>query len=152
MFRAIVPAIICLARPLHAETAACENIPDGQKNCVRVLACIGDQGLYFDGQARGWDAGRVAGTISNGTACTGTWTADGPLGMGMGKMTCSGGLEVGVLYYNQDNATGTVIGRGSDSLGQPVQIWSGQNVLSYLTPDGAVSPRLPCMSGPIPMS
>lgn len=152
MFRPVLPVIICLAGPLSAQPAACKNIPGSQDNCVRVLACIGDQGLYFDGQARGWDAGPVTGEISNGVGCNGTWTADGPLDAGMGKMVCDDGLEIGVIYYTQDNETGTAIGRGSDSIGQPVEVWSGQNVLEYLTPDGSVSARLPCMSGPIPMS
>jgi len=152
MFRTILPVIICLAGPLQAETASCENIPGSQDNCVRVLACIGDQGLHFDGQARGWDTGPVTGTISNGVNCKGNWTADDPGGAGFGQMTCEDGLKIEVLYYTQDNETGTAIGRGTDSIGQPVEIWSGQNVLEYLTPDGSVSARLPCMSGPIPMS
>lgn len=152
MFRPVLPVIICLAAPLHAETDICVNVPYSQDNCVRVLACIGDQGLHFDGQARGWDVGPVTGAISNGVSCTGTWTADGPGGAGMGKMACEDGLEIGVIYYAQDSETSTVIGRGSDSIGQPVQVWSGENVLEFLPPDGAVSARLPCMSGPIPMS
>ncbi|MEM9785636.1 MAG: hypothetical protein AAF801_03990 [Pseudomonadota bacterium] len=152
MFRTILPVIICVAKPVSAETAACENVPYSQDNCVRVLACIGDQGLYFDGQARGWDTGPVTGEISNGVTCDGTWTANGPGGAGMGNMVCADGLEIGVIYDTQDNETGTVIGRGSDSIGQPVEIWSGENVLDYLTSDGAVSARLPCMSGSIPMS
>ncbi len=152
MFRLILPVIICFATPLNAETAQCQNIPFSQDNCVRVLACIGDQGLHFDGQAHGWDAGTVTGLISNGVKCDGTWSSDGLAGTGVGRLTCVDGLEVGVIYYTQDNETGTVIGRGSDSLGQPVEIWSGSRVLEFLTPDGAVSARLPCMSGPIPMS
>jgi hypothetical protein len=113
---------------------------------------LGDQGLFFDGQARGWDEGPVVGEISNGVQCTGDWTADGPFGAGMGRMQCDDGNEIGVIYHTQDNATGTAIGNGSDKLGQPVQIWSGTNVLAFLTPEGDVGPQLPCISGPIPMS
>ena len=150
MIRRILPVTICFAAPVAAET--CENVPYSQENCVRVLACIGDQGLYFDGEARGWDEGPASGVISNGVTCSGTWTADGPFGAGMGQMTCESGIDIGIIYHTQDNETGTVIGNGSDTLGRPIQIWSGQNILEFLTPDGAVSPRLPCLSGPIPMS
>ncbi len=152
MIRLIVPVTICLAGPVGAQSATCENVPYSQINCVRVLACIGDQGLYFDGQARGWDTGTVAGDISNGDSCQGDWTADGPFGAGMAEMTCNSGLDIGVIYHTQDNETGTVIGNGSDSTGQPIQVWSGENVLAFLTPDGTVGSELPCMSGPIPMS
>ncbi len=150
MIRSILLVTICLATPVGAET--CENVPYSQSNCVRVLACIGDQGLHFDGEARGWDEGPVEGMISNGVSCAGTWTADGPFGAGMGRMSCENGIDIGVIYHTQDNETGTVIGSGSDTAGQPVQVWSGQNVLDFLTPEGDVSASLPCMSGPIPMS
>lgn len=151
MFRRALPVIICLSNAATADTT-CKNVPYSQENCVRVLACIGDQGLYFDGQARGWDTGPVTGAISNGVGCAGRWSANGLGGAGVGEIVCEDGLEIGVIYYTQDNETGTVIGKGSDSIGQPVEIWSGQNVLEFLTPDGAVSPELPCQSGPIPMS
>lgn len=55
----------------------CESMPYEQKNCVRVRACVGDQGLWFDGQAHGWDAGEVLGVLSNGVPCVGKWTSRG---------------------------------------------------------------------------
>ncbi len=84
--------------------------------------------------------------------CAGTWTADGPFGAGMGRMQCSNDTDIGVIYHTQDNETGTVIGNGRDNAGQGLQVWSGENVLEFLTPDGAVSARLPCPDGAIPMS
>lgn len=136
----------------QVQAADCTNIPDSQDNCVRVLACIGDEGLWFDGQSRGWNQGTVAGAISDGHTCTGTWNSDGPFGAGVGQMTCSDGAEVGVLYTTQDGRTGTVIGQGSDTLGRNIRVWSGLNVLEFLTANGAVGAELPCGTEPIQIS
>lgn len=154
MFRLILPAVfLCanLTTPANAQ-GVCNNIPYSQKNCVRVLACVGDAGVTFDGQARGWDTGSVTGTMSDGTACSGTWTSDGPLGTGFATMTCDNTTTIDVLYYSQDGITGTTIGRGTDSTGRPVQAWSGKNVLQFLTGPGAFGPALPCVQGDIPVS
>jgi len=74
------------------------------------------------------------------------------MGAGLGEMTCEDGLQINVLYYNQDNETSTAIGGGTDSLNRPVQIWSGNNVLQFLTGPGAFGPALPCAAGDIPLS
>ncbi|MEL6570799.1 MAG: hypothetical protein AAFQ64_04015 [Pseudomonadota bacterium] len=153
MFRLYLPAAIVLGHAAMAQDlGVCRNIPYDQDNCVRVLACIGDQGLQFDGKARGWDQGHIIGQRSDFTNCTGTWDSNGPLGTGVGQLTCEDGVTVDVIYYTQDNVTGTVIGRGKDSLGRNVQVWSGENVLQFLTPDGAHGARLPCFGGDIPIS
>lgn len=151
MFRRLLPVLIWPIATI-ATAQDCTNVPFSQKNCVRVLACVGDAGTVFDGQARGWDAGPVVGAMSDGTTCTGSWNSDGPLGTGIARMSCSDGTDVNVIYYSQDNITGTVIGRGSDSQGRNIQVWSGENVLDFLTPEGAVDAALPCVSGDIPVS
>ena len=152
MFRLILPALLAASPAFSQDLGACQNHPFSQKNCVRVLACIGEAGEWFDGRARGWDQGRVSGMLSDGTACLGTWSADGPLGTGVGQIACENGLQADVIYYNQDNETGTAIGRGLDSEGRPVRIWSGENVLQFLTRPGAFGPALPCVQGDIPIS
>ncbi|MFW2542680.1 hypothetical protein ACN2XU_08570 [Primorskyibacter sp. 2E107] len=167
MFRVLMPVVLCLAGPAFADgltlrapgenpppaelAPPCENIPGRQSNCVRVLACIGASGLYFDGAARGWDQGTVEGVTSEGIACAGHWRSGGFLGSGTSRMQCEDGLEVSVLYYTQDNETGTVIGRGTDSIGRAITVWTGENVLRYLTGDGRPSAELPCGPTPIPI-
>lgn len=152
MIRTVLPAIILLSPAMVSASGVCQNIPFSPDNCVRVLACIGDQGLTFDGQGRGWDTGTVTGMMSDGVTCNGTWTADGPLGTGIAGMTCSDGTSVDVLYYSQDNITGTAIGSGMDNKGRSVQVWTGENVLEFLTDDFASGPALPCIQGDIPIS
>jgi hypothetical protein len=150
MFRHGLPAALILL-PLSAMAGGtCENIPYSQTNCVRVLACVGDQGVTFDGQSRGWDQGTVAGAMSDGVTCTGKWSSDGPLGTGISNLTCDDGTTVDVIYYAEDGITGTVTGRGIDSKGRAIQVWSGENVLQFLT--GADGPALPCVQGDIPVS
>jgi hypothetical protein len=115
------------------------------------LACVGKKGSYFDGRAKGWDTGTVAGQLDDGTACSGQWTARGPFGFGLAKLICQDGVTAKVIYYYMDNLTGTAIGRGSTSDGRAIRIWSGQNVLRYLTPKGTIGAKLPRGSNPIPV-
>ncbi|MDA7423759.1 hypothetical protein [Thalassococcus lentus] len=126
--------------------------PGSQQSCARILACIGVDGLYFDGGAFGWDTGVVLGSRSDGVPCAGEWRSGGLFGSGTAKMECEDGLTVGAIYYSQDSETGTALGRGSDNLGRGIIAWSGENVLKYLTPDGRPSAELPCGPTPIPIS
>jgi hypothetical protein len=152
MIRLILPAVIAASSAAAQESSICRNVPFSTKNCVRVLACVGDQGVTFDGQARGWDAGSVTGLMSDGAACHGTWNSNGPLGTGLSQLSCDDGTDIDVIYYNQDNITGTVIGQGQTSDGRAIRVWSGENVLQFLTPQGAFGPALPCVQGDIPIS
>jgi len=152
MIRLILPAIIAASSAAAQDSSICRNLPFSAKNCVRVLACIGDQGVTFDGQARGWDAGAVTGQMSDGTNCSGAWDSNGPMGMGLARLSCSDGTDMDVIYYNQDNLTGTVIGQGQTSTGHAIRVWSGENVLQFLTPQGAYGASLPCVQGDIPIS
>ncbi|RYH03970.1 hypothetical protein EU805_00945 [Salipiger sp. IMCC34102] len=144
MFRRLLPVAfgVC-AGPIAAQDA-CENIPYDTANCVRTLACVGDDGLYFDGKARGWDRGTVAGRLSDGIACDGTWDSSRGDGIGTARLACTDGTELGVTYRTIDNETGTVIGDGADSTGRDIRAWSGAQVLRFLTPEGGVSAELPC--------
>ncbi|KIT14814.1 hypothetical protein [Jannaschia aquimarina] len=130
----------------------CENVPFDQANCVRALACLGTEGVHFDGMARGWDAGTLSGELSDGAACVGRWSSDGPLGTGIADLVCDDGTEADIVYYTQDNVTGTVIGRGMDNRGRAIRAWSGLNVLEFLTPDGQLGAELPCGDAPVPIS
>lgn len=139
MFRRVLPAALCAT---SAMADPCETHPYSQSNCVRVLACWDGQSQWFDGQARGWDQGTVSGTLNDGQSCTGWWRAGGPMGVGLGHITCDR-LSADVIYHTQDNATGTVIGSGRDSTGATLQLWSGRNVLDFLRDDRG-TPQLPC--------
>lgn len=134
-----------------ASAQDCQNIPYSQRNCVRALACIGDQGLWFDGEARGWDQGRIDGEMNDGTACSGEWTSGGFMGTGNARLTCEDGTEIGIVYYTQDSVTGTVSGRGVDNRGRGIRGWSGLNVLEFLRDGPDSTPSLPCSDAPIPL-
>lgn len=150
MIRFLLPAL--LATSAHAQTGPCRNIPYSAQNCVPVLACVGDQGLFFEGRAFGWGEGRVSGFISDDTFCEGTWAANGPSEPGTSALNCTDGTDIDVLYYTQDNATGTVVGEGEDSRGREILAWTGENVKQFLTGPDAFGPALPCVQGDIPIS
>lgn len=152
MIRALLPALAFATPVLSQDLGACRNIPYKQSNCIRVLACLGDQGLWLDGKARGWDQGTVSLERSDQILCYGTWDSNGPLGTGRAEIACEDGSSGNIIYYNQDNVTGTVIGRGIDDQGRHIQVWSGENILQFLTAPGAYGPALPCVAGDIPLS
>ena len=137
---------------LESTLPVCENIPYEQANCVRALACLGSEGVYFDGQAHGWDTGVVIGFLDDGTPCTGEWVAGGANIPGRASLICENDVEANVLYHTLDNETGTVIGSGLDSLGREITVWSGEKVLQFLTGPDDDTPVLPCGPAPIPIS
>lgn len=169
MFRALLPAALFLlwvgsghaaAQSLvegGAHTAGqekmppCENTMAGD-NCARVLACIGGDGLWFDGQARGWGKGIILGAMSDGTPCTGSWRYREGVNIATASLSCEDGTKGKVIYYSQDNLTGTGIGRGLDSRLRGLRVWSGHNVLEFLTPKDGPGALLPCTGEPIPIS
>ncbi len=164
MLRAFGPALtiaVSMAAPLAAQAQDVTHAPacpmtGDQANCVRVLACIGMEGLWFNGRAFGQGAGTVAGLLSDGAECVGRWKSRNVLGLGQADVTCDNGLQVTVYYYLQDSYTGTVLGNGRTNRGELVRAWSGDKVLEYLSdpdhPEGENRVFLPCGSEPIPIS
>ncbi len=131
--------------------APCDNTRDAD-NCSRILACVGEDGLWFDGRADGWNSGTVEGRLSDGTACAGTWHY-GLLGFtAKVEFRCEDGRSGRARYTAQDPETGTGIGGGVMDDGTQVRAWTGRNVLDFLTPEGERRASLPCEGGAIPIS
>ncbi|MEO1556942.1 MAG: hypothetical protein AAFS01_10965 [Pseudomonadota bacterium] len=168
MFRTLLPAALCLvARHVHAqdeievpgltapgpvlELPACENTQD-DNNCARFLACIGREGLWVDGQARGWNAGTLAAQRSDGAVCQGRWTYRDGLGIADTRFECSDGSTGWAVYVSQDSSTGTGIADGIDSRGRRITAWTGASVIEFLTREGGGVAELPCTDATIPIS
>jgi hypothetical protein len=152
--RALLPvAFGILAMPVWAQNTDLCPMTDDNENCVRVVACIGDAGRWFHGRAYGRGTGTVAGVMSDGVACSGTWVSRNAVGMGEAEVTCDDAVTVRVLYYYQDSTTGTAKGRGETSTGDLVEIWSGTHVLDYFRDgDPSAEGLLQCGDYGIPMS
>ena len=134
-----------------AAAAPCDNTMRSD-NCSRVLACVGEDGLWFDGRADGWNRGTVTGRLSDGTACAGTWRYDALGWAASVRFACEDGRNGRARYAAQDPETGTGIGRGRMDDGATLHAWTGRNVLDYLTPEGERRALLPCEGGAIPIS
>lgn len=148
----IVICGLCVSE-LSAQTNTSCLMTEDQDNCVRVVACIGDDGQWFNGRAFGRGEGVFAGTVSDGTLCEGTWMEQNVFGLGQADVSCADGRQGAVFYTYQDSVTGTAVGHGVLNTGEAVQIWSGNNVLQYLkSQTGAQVAMLPCQAGLIPMS
>ena len=151
---ATVPGPPRPAAPDEAPAAAapCENTMRSD-NCSRILACIGEDGLWLDGRANGWERGTLSGRMSDGTTCAGTWGQGGWFGRSLdAELRCDDGRTGAVRYTAQDPETGTGIGRGAMSDGAEVRAWTGRNVLRFLTPEGERRAVLPCEGGAVPIS
>lgn len=169
MIRLVLPATLAFflcsgawAEPLQVpgleaeapklDLPACENTRDAN-NCARFLACVGRDGLWLDGQARGWNTGTLAAQRSDGAVCAGTWAAGvGPFGAGIARFECNDGSAGQVIYFSQDSQTGTAIARGMDNRGRVLRAWSGENVLQFLGDGDVKAAKLPCTAEPIPIS
>ena len=132
----------------HAQSQTSCSMTNDQENCNRVVACVGSEGLWFNGRAFGRGEGTFAGTLSDGTLCSGTWMSRNLLGLGQADVSCEGGREGRLFYTYQDSYTGPAIGQGLMNTGEAVKIWSGNNVLAYLRGDtGERIAILPCGDG-----
>lgn len=136
---------------LAPQVQPCENTRDAN-NCARTLACIGNTGLWFEGEARGWNAGTLEGRMSDGTSCTGDWAYGDILNTATATLICEDGTTARLIYYAQDPLTGTGQARGIDNRVRSIRAWTGLNVLEFLTPEGQDRPILPCTETGIPIS
>lgn len=138
--------------PVAAQTADCPT-KEGRDSCTRILACFGDEGVWFDGRSYGRGEGTLAGQTNEGTVCTGTWVSENAFGLGQADATCDDGFAVRVFFHYQEPYTGTTLGRGIGNDGRVVRSWSGLHVLDYLDDaDGLGGAVLPCGEAPIPIS
>lgn len=144
MIARLLPAAL-FALPVAAQDCVATGTAD---NCVRVLACIGDEGLWFDGRAIGWNRGTIAGELSDGSICTGRWAYTGDIANET-HVSCDNGMEAAVIAIAQDPETGTTIGEGTTADGARVTAWSGRYVTDFLGAGG--TPALPCPESPIPL-
>jgi hypothetical protein len=150
--RALLPIVFLGSAALAQDADLCP-MTDDQANCVRVLACIGDQGRWFHGRAFGRGEGTLAGVVNDGVLCQGTWTSRNPMGLGQADVVCDDGATIGVLYFYQDEYTGTALGRGETDRGDLVQSWSGEHVLEYFRDGNPTADAvLKCGTHEIPIS
>jgi len=152
--RCLLPAAVLvfpLAVPVAAQTQ--RDLTDDQTSCSRVLACFGTEGRWFEGRAFGRGTGTVAGIVSDGVSCSGTWTSENGQGRGESWITCDDGMTATVSTGYQDHYTGTTIGQGVANTGVAVTSWSGLHVADFLRRESdRPQAALPCGAQDIPIS
>ena len=145
-------ALLVFPHNLSAQSATHCPMTADDANCVRVVACIGDEGVWFNGRAFGRGEGTFSGTTSTGLMCEGTRMSRNAFGLGQADVMCDDGSKGRVFYTYQDEYTGTAVGQGAMHSGERIKIWSGKNVLEYLRGDtGERIAYLPCDWGAILM-
>ena len=155
----IAVCTIIHTNPLFAENQAPHPAPepktetpcivtDDNTSCTKFVGCFGNDGIHFRGNARGRGIGTLLAKRSDGVICTGTWTSRNALGTGQADFKCENGENGRVIYYYQDEYTGTAKGKGMSSWFNGLQMWSGENLKKYFSmQDGLGRPILKC--GPV---
>ena len=140
-------ALLVFPQNLSAQSATQCPMTADDANCVRVVPCIGNKGVWFHGRAfrRGEEISR---TTSTGLICERTWMSRNAFGLGQADVTCEDGRKGRVFYTYQDEYTGTAVGQRPMHSGEKIKIRSGTNVLEYLRGDtGERIAYLPCDGG-----
>jgi hypothetical protein len=154
MYHRVLLPIACaiLTLPVWAQGSDLCPMTDAGGNCVRILACLGEEGRWFHGRAHGRGEGILSGVVNDGVTCSGVWVTQNAEGQGQANVTCSDGLHVAVRYDHQDVHTGTAIGQGTANTGEHVLVWSGKHVLTFFR-DGALQDEanLQCGRNLIPL-
>lgn len=135
------------------ELPPCQSSVEKKKNCMRVLACIGEDGVFFDGQVRGDGVGIILGRTNEGVQCSGHWSrVDGTdvRGEGRARLKCEDGSRFHLVYDSRDRREGTQYGVGKDSKGRMIRAWTGTDVLHFLTKDPN-QPGLKCGDQIVPL-
>ena len=78
-------SVVLFPQNLSAQSETACPMTGDDSNCVRVVACIGDQGVWFNGRAFGRGEGTFSGTTSTGLMCGGTWMSRNAFGLGQGR-------------------------------------------------------------------
>jgi hypothetical protein len=148
----LATAFATLTLPAVAQEADLCPMTDKGGNCVRILACLGEEGRWFHGRAYGRGEGILTGAVNDGVACSGRWVTQNAGGQGQADVTCADGLQVTVLYDYQDVHTGTAVGQGIANTGDLVKAWSGNHVLTFFQ-DGTAGAEanLRCGENVIPL-
>ncbi len=105
--------LLVFPQNLSAQSATHCPMTADDANCVRVVACIGDEGVWFNGRAFGRGEGTFSGTTSMGLMCKGTWMSRNAFGLGQADVMCEDGRKGRVFYTYQDEYTGTAVGQGA---------------------------------------
>lgn len=124
---------------IHTTSTArpCEAEPGKSSSCTPILACIGGEGEFFQGQARGWgQLGILRGKTGSGAHCSGFWQRGNALGVGQAKINCSNGTRAEVFWNARHRETGFFVGSGEDSENRSVLAWTGHEVLSRIAKEG----------------
>jgi hypothetical protein len=86
-------ALLVFPQNLSAQSATHCPMTADDANCVRVVACIGDEGVWFNGRAFGRGEGTFSGTTSMGLMCEGTWMSRNAFGLGQADVMCEDGAR-----------------------------------------------------------
>ena len=130
----------------------CDGEPGSSAYCAPLVGCFERDGRHFVGRAIGRNAGTLAGVLSTGALCTGTWVSRIVIGVGQADLRCDDGTAARIWFTYQDGLTGTATGRGLTIRGAPVRARSGRNIRAFLGSGGcAVDPGLFCGDAEIPI-
>ena len=119
----------------------CHFQPEKEESCVKFFGCFVQDGVWFSGTSRGWNAGQIDLTASDGETCTGVFSYRSVLDMGKAELNCSSRDTTELTFFNRGDDLNVVTGTGVSADGQRVQMWAGERVADYIaqTVDGPLT-------------
>jgi hypothetical protein len=85
-----------------------------------MVGCIAGSDTIFTGRADGFFKGQIAGKLSTGAICSGTWGANATQSGGSGHATCNDKTEFTVRFHSYNRDKWVVVGKGKTKAKQIV--------------------------------
>ncbi len=100
-------------------TSPC-NGTSADRYCAPMVGCIAGSDTVFLGRANGYFKGQIAGKLSTGSTCFGTWGANAAQSGGSGHAACDDAIEFTVRFHSYNRDKWVVVGKGETKTNQTV--------------------------------
>lgn len=130
--KAFAIAIFIFTTPMGAlAQESCSFIEENENNCARFVGCINDGETIYKGTSRGWENGTLYGETTTGVVCTGTWSFDGVIEKGEGRLTCSDGEEALINFFSRGDTVQAIIGVAIIEKGNRLRLWGSPDLSAF---------------------
>lgn len=140
--KAFAIAILTFTTPLTANAQeSCNFIEESEQNCARFVGCINEGETIYKGTSRGWENGTLYGETTTGVVCTGTWSFDGVIEKGEGKLSCTDGEGANINFFARGETTQAITGVAITTKGKRLRLWGSTDLSAFFAerfPDAPV--------------
>lgn len=99
--------------------SSCNGTSD-DRHCAPIVGCIAGSDIVFTGRANGYFKGQIAGKLSTGSTCFGTWAANATQSGGSGHAACDDTTEFTVRFHSYNRDKWVLVGKGETKVNQTI--------------------------------